>query len=156
MQAPATVSHPRRSRAPSASRRLRQIAAVLAVVAATLAVASVLHLTGNTTGSAPFDADHAGIAEAVIGAVLLIGAGVMVRSRANARTAGLIATVFAIAGFGVGLSFTTRGGHAPDVAYHLVGLAVLVGCLVALVRIQNTLSSASSSKTRVSRPRAVK
>jgi hypothetical protein len=36
--------------------------------AATLAVASVLHLSGNVHGrGAPFNAQHAGIAEAVIG-----------------------------------------------------------------------------------------
>ena len=39
-------------------------------VAATLAVASGLHLSGNAHGSTPFDADHAGVAEAIIGIVL--------------------------------------------------------------------------------------
>jgi hypothetical protein len=113
--------------------RLRRIAGILALVAVTLGVAAVLHLTGNVTGSAPFDADHAGIAEAIIGIVLLGGALVMFRSPEQARAAGLVTSGFAVAGFVVGLSFTTRGGHAPDIAYHVVFLGVLVASLVALV-----------------------
>jgi hypothetical protein len=114
--------------------RLGRIAGVLGFVAVTLGVAAVLHLTGNVTGSAPFDADHAGMAEAIIGIVLLGGAVVMVRSPTRARTAGLLTTGFAVIGFVVGLSFTTRGGHAPDIAYHAIFLPVLVASLVALIR----------------------
>ena len=52
----------------------------------------------------------------------------------RARTVGLGATGFAIAGFLLGLNFTARGGHLPDVAYHVVMLPVLIGGLVALLR----------------------
>jgi peptidoglycan/LPS O-acetylase OafA/YrhL len=115
-------------------RPLRRIAWLLLFVAGTLGVASALHLSGNVHGSAPFDADHAGIAEAVIGLVLAGCASIMLRAPARARTAGLAGTVFAIVGFGVGLSFTTQGGHAPDIAYHVVVLPMLLAVLVALVR----------------------
>jgi len=113
---------------------LRRIAWLLLFVAVTLGVASALHLSGNVHGAAPFDPDHAGIAEAVIGVVLAACASIMLRAPARARAAGLTGTVFAIVGFGVGLSFTTQGGHAPDIAYHVVVLPVLVAALVALLR----------------------
>ena len=53
---------------------------------------------------------------------------------ARARTIGLAATGFATAGFLLGLNFTARGGHLPDVAYHVVMLPVLIGGLIALLR----------------------
>ncbi len=102
--------------------------------AATLAVASLLHLSGNVHGSAPFDADHAGIAEAIIAAVLVVAAITMFRLPARARAAGLAANGFAVVGFLVGLNFTARGGHVPDVAYHVTVLPVLIGSLILLVR----------------------
>jgi O-antigen/teichoic acid export membrane protein len=133
------MTHSSTSTAPRASfravhRRLRAIAAVLVAVAASLGVASALHLSGQVTGSPPFDPDHAGIAEAVIGLVLVIGAVAMVRTPARGRRAGLLAVSFAIVGFIVGLSFTLQGGHVPDVAFHVVGLPVLVLSWVALAR----------------------
>ena len=103
--------------------------------AATLAVASALHLSGHVHGrSEPFDADHAGIAEAVIGAVLAGGAVAMLRAPARARTAGVAATGFAIVGFLVGLSITARGGRLPDVAYHVIVLPLLIAGLIVLLR----------------------
>ena len=84
--------------------------------------------------SLPFNPDHAGIAEAIIGIVLAAAAVVMLRSPARARTVGLGATGFAIAGFLLGLSFTARGGRLPDVAYHVMMLPVLIGGLIALLR----------------------
>ena len=116
------------------SSALRRIAAVIIIVASTLGIASALHLTGQVNGSPPFDADHAGIAEAVIGAVLLVGAVVMLRVPARTRSAGLATTAFAIVGFIVGLSYTLRGGHLADIAYHLVGLPLLAGCWVGVAR----------------------
>jgi hypothetical protein len=111
------------------------MATVLAAVAASLAVASVLHLSGHVHGrGAPFDADHAGVAEAVIGFVLAAAAVAMFRMPARARTIGVAATGFATAGFLLGLSITTRGGDAPDIAYHLAVLPILVASLVVLVR----------------------
>jgi hypothetical protein len=112
----------------------RNVAALMVFVAATLAVASGLHLAGTVQGRSPFNPDHAGVAEAVIGIVLAAGAVVMFRSPALARAVGLAATGFAIVGFLVGLNFTARGGHLPDVTYHLVLLPILVGGLIALLR----------------------
>jgi hypothetical protein len=106
--------------------------------AATLAVASVLHLAGNVHGrGAPFNAQHAGIAEAIIGAVLAGGALAVVRAPRPARMVGLVTTGFAIVGFLLGLNFTVRGGDSPDVAYHLVMLPILVATLVFIARAQN-------------------
>jgi hypothetical protein len=113
----------------------RRVAWLMVVVAATLATASALHLAGQVTGrSRPFDSDHAGIAEAIIGAVLAMGALGMIMRPRRARAIGIGVTVFAVAGFLLGLSMTARGGHLPDIAYHLVVLPVLVGTLVVLAR----------------------
>jgi hypothetical protein len=107
----------------------------MAFEALTLAIASILHLAGAVDGrSAPFDGQHAGIAEAVIGTVLAGAALGMVRVPSSARTMALTATGFATLGFLVGLQFTVRGGHRPDVAYHLVMLPVFIGTLVFLPR----------------------
>jgi hypothetical protein len=115
-------------------RGIRTIAASMIFVAATLAVASLLHLSGHVHGSRPFDADHAGIAEAIIGIVLASAATVMLRAPLRARAVGLAANAFAIVGFLVGLNFTARGGHVPDVVYHIIFLPVLVGILIVLLR----------------------
>jgi hypothetical protein len=129
------VSSINRTAERSSHKLTRNVAALMVFEAATLAVASGLHLAGNVQGrSLPFNPDHAGIAEAVIGIVLAAAAVVMFRSPARARAVGLAATGFAIAGFLVGLNFTARGGHLPDVAYHLVMLPILVGGLIALLR----------------------
>jgi hypothetical protein len=102
----------------------RRIAALMGFVAATLVVASVLHLSGAVDGgSPPFHADRAGIAEAVIAVVLAGGAFALLR---GARRVALGAVVFAVAGFGVGLSMTVRGGGAADIAYHAAVLPLLV------------------------------
>jgi hypothetical protein len=114
---------------------LRRIAGVMIFESTTLAAASALHLSGSVHGrSAPFNAAHAGVAEAVIGAVLLGAAFAMLRFPRRARALGIGATVFAIIGFLVGLRFTTLGGHVPDVAYHLTLLPVFVVTLVVLLR----------------------
>jgi hypothetical protein len=129
------VSSINRTAERSSHKLTRNVAALMVFEAATLAVASGLHLAGTVQGrSLPFNPDHAGIAEAVIGIVLAAAAVVMFRSPARARAVGLAATGFAIAGFLVGLNFTARGGHLPDVAYHLVMLPILVGGLIALLR----------------------
>jgi hypothetical protein len=113
---------------------IRSIAASMIFIAATLAIASLLHLSGHVHGSSPFDADHAGIAEAIIGIVLAAAATVMLRAPLRARAVGLAATAFAIVGFLIGLNFTARGGHVPDVVYHIIFLPVLVGILIVLLR----------------------
>jgi hypothetical protein len=115
---------------------VRWIAPLMAVEALTLAVASSLHVSGVVHGrSAPFDGSHAGIAEAIIGLVLAVGSVAMFRIPSRARTIGLAVTTFAIAGFLLGLSFTVRGGHLPDIAYHITLLMVLTASLAALVRV---------------------
>lgn len=115
----------------------------MAFVAATLAVASAAHLSGHVHGrSAPYDADHAGIAEAVICAVLVHGAATVRNGSSRARPVGLAATGFAVIGFLVGLNFTTRGGHLPDVAYHVTVLPVLLALFVTLLRARPLITPA--------------
>ena len=117
------------------SRAPRRLAALMVVIAASLAVASIVHLTGHVSGRTDlYDADDAGIAEAVIGVVLAAGAVVMFRSPERARRAGLAATGFALAGFLVGLSITARAGHWPDIAYHTAILPLLLGAFALLYR----------------------
>jgi len=117
-------------------------------VAATLVVASVVHLSGHVHGrSASFDPDDAGVAEAIIAAVLVWGAATVLWAGARARTVGIATTGFAIAGFLVGLRFTTQGGHAPDIAYHVTILPVLIAILIALLRADRRLSPAASAAT---------
>jgi hypothetical protein len=95
--------------------------------AATLAIMATLHLSGlRSGGSELFSAAHAGVAEAIIGPVLVAGAAAVFRGRANARVIALVAAVFAVAGFIVGLGFTLQGGGEIDIAYHVVVLPMLV------------------------------
>jgi hypothetical protein len=111
-------------------------------VAVTLGIASALHLAGLAHGrSGPFDATHAGIAEAIIGAVLAGGAVAVVRTPDHARTVALTTVAFATVGFGVGLNFTVRGGHLPDIAYHVAVLPLLIGSLIVLIRTRHPVSS---------------
>jgi len=110
----------------------RRLGALLLAVAASLAVMSALHLGGVLAGgSDPFDPTRAGVAEATIAAVLV--GGVLALSRGR-RRAGLASTVFAVAGFVVGLSFTAVGGDAADVAYHAVVLPLLLIAAVTQLR----------------------
>ena len=114
---------------------VRRVAVLLALVVVSLAVASALHLSGRVHGrGAPFDAEHAGIAEALIGAVLGSAVVALWRAGLRARRAGLWGVVFAIAGFCWGLNITARGGHWPDIGYHLVVLPLLVASFVPLLR----------------------
>jgi hypothetical protein len=109
-----------------------KVAALMGFVAATLVVASALHLAGVVDdGSPPFDPNRAGIAEAVIAVVLAAGAVALVR---GLRRTALGAVVFAIAGFCVGLSMTVRGGATGDIAYHATMLPLLLLALVLLSR----------------------
>ncbi|HEY2666166.1 MAG TPA: hypothetical protein VGK51_04955 [Actinomycetota bacterium] len=114
----------------------RRVGMLMAFEAATLAVASVVHLAGYTpAGSAPpFNASHAGVAEAIIGVVLVYGAVEVLRSSRRAWAAAVATTSFAILGFLLGLTITTQGGDVPDVAYHLIMLPVLIASLVILAR----------------------
>jgi hypothetical protein len=132
MKAPSGLKQPTGSRY---SPVIGKIAALMALEAASLAVAAALHLSGRVHGrGAPFDADHAGIAEAIIGACLLVGAIVMIRVPGRARATGIVLNCFAVAGFLLGLSMTARGGDVPDITYHLVVLPLLIGSVIALAR----------------------
>lgn len=113
----------------------RGIAALMLLQAASLAVASALHLSGLVHGrGAPFSANGAGIAEAVICVVLAGGAMALARRGPRGRWAAVAATGFAIAGFCYGLSVTIRGGDLPDITYHATVLPLLIATLVLTLR----------------------
>jgi hypothetical protein len=121
---------------------LRRIATLMGGVAVTLGIASALHLAGVVHGrSEPFDAAHAGVAEAVIGVVLAGGAVAVVWIPEHARAFALGAVTFATVGFGVGLNFTARGGHLPDVVYHLAVLPLLIASLIVVIRTRDTAAT---------------
>lgn len=115
--------------------RRRRIAALMVLEAASLLVASLLHLSGFAHGHArPFTATGAGIAEAVIGIVLACGAISLMRPGMRGRGSALAATGFAIAGVLYGLSITTRGGDLPDIVYHATLLPMLIVTFALLLR----------------------
>jgi hypothetical protein len=98
----------------------RRIALLMVLVAASLAVMSILHLAGAFDGRTD---TGAGIPEAIIGVVLAAGALALVRN--GDRRAAVAALGFAIAGFLVGLRFTIGDGGV-QLAYHVAVLPVLV------------------------------
>jgi hypothetical protein len=108
---------------------------LLICASTSLAAASALHLSGLVRGrSAPYNPTGAGVAEAVIGAVLLFAAVAMLHFPGRARAVGLAATGFAFVGFLVGLRFTTLGGRVPDIAYHVTLLPVFAASFIVLLR----------------------
>ena len=110
----------------------KRIAGLMIFVVATLVVFSTLHLTGVVNGGKPpHGVNRAGIAEAIIAVALIAGALALVRGR---RGIAIGAIIFAIAGFGVGLSMTAREGAAGDIAYHVTMLPILLFTLVATFR----------------------
>jgi peptidoglycan/LPS O-acetylase OafA/YrhL len=117
-----------------ADRSGAKVALLMIFAAATLAIVAALHLGGVLGGSEPFDPTAAGIAEALIGVALAGGAAALLRRSAHAWEIAIATTLFAIAGFVLGLTFTVRGGGAFDVAYHVVLLPVLVLILIVLLR----------------------
>jgi hypothetical protein len=111
------------------------IGVAMAVVAASLAVMSCLHLSGTVSGGTPpYSAGPAGIAEAIICVVLLAGAVAVWRDPGRARPIALAALGFSIAGFLVGISITIAGGPAVDIAYHGTVLPVLIVLFAVLFR----------------------
>src|SRR6266478_6476846 len=123
----------------------RRIGMLMAFEAATLAVGAFVHLAGYTPAGSkpPFDASHAGVAEAIIGVALAYGAIEVLRSSRRAWAAAVATTSFAIVGFLVGLTITTQGGDVPDVAYHLTMLPIIITGLVILLRTGRTETSRS-------------
>ena len=109
------------------------IVGLIGVEASTLAIMSVLHLTGIVAGGTrPYRPTAAGIAEAVIGAVLTVGAAALGRSSRHGRDTAVAALGFAILGVIAGLSFTIRGGGAIDIAYHATLLPLLLITLAGI------------------------
>ncbi|GAA2199900.1 hypothetical protein [Sinomonas flava] len=118
----------------ASGRARRGLSALMILEAASLAVVSTLHLSGMTgEGRRPYSPTSAGVAEAIIGVVLVAGAVALLRSPRRGRLAAQVATGFAVAGFIVGLTFTLLGGEPGDVAYHLIALPVLVATFVLLL-----------------------
>jgi hypothetical protein len=119
----------------------RHYAIVMLAAAATFGIASYLHLDGRIPlGFTTITGEHFGrasVPEAVIGAVLAVGAVVVAVAPGRARTAALGATGFAAVGVlaGIGFVLTSSRPHiAADLAYHLTMLLVLLAGLVVLVR----------------------
>jgi O-antigen/teichoic acid export membrane protein len=104
------------------------------LIAGSLAVVSVLHLTHLINGGGRNGPSAAGAAEAVICLVMLAGARALARGRRNGRAVARATVIFAIAGFVVGLTFTLGSGDGFDIAYHLAGLTALFGTLALLGR----------------------
>lgn len=155
------AAHDGRMFAPTehASAPLRRIALLISLVAASLAVASGLHLSGLPHGhGGEYNPTGAGVAEAVICAALLWGVAELLRRGAAGRAVALGVTLFAIAGFGYGLSVTARGGDLPDVVYHVTVLPILLVILALLLRApsQETICCARSARSPARRSGSAK
>lgn len=111
----------------------RGIAIVMGLQAASLAVMSVLHLSGTMHDPGQSVETDAGVAEALICVVLACGAGVLARRGAAGRMAALGATGFAIIGFGIGLSITASSGYLPDIVYHSTVLPTIIAAFLLLL-----------------------
>jgi hypothetical protein len=110
----------------------------LVMVAATvsLAIASLLHFgvtlpLGTVTISDPFRG--AAIPEAVLAAVLGIGAAFVLTGRSAAGWVALATTLFALLGTLYGLTVTVRRGEIGDIAYHLSLLTLLIAAVALLL-----------------------
>jgi peptidoglycan/LPS O-acetylase OafA/YrhL len=116
-------------------RRVSQkVAASMLIVAASLAVMSSLHLAGVLgTHADSYNGTAAGIAEAIIGIALVVGAIAARRDPEAGRRTAIAAMAFAVAGFLLGISITAPSGYVPDVAYHASVLPILIGNLVVLM-----------------------
>jgi len=107
--------------------------------AATLGIASYLHRNGRIPlGFTVIHGEHypaASIPEAIIGAVLAMGAAIVLAAPARARRPAIFATGFAIFGVLAGTAFVLTSGRSSisiDLTYHGVLLAALVTTLVTL------------------------
>ncbi len=101
---------------------------LMALAAAAFAVASIVHFGVDVPlGVATLSDSFPGAAapEAVIAAVLAIGATAVLTGRAKSRGIALGATSFALLATGYGLTITLSGGRTGDVAYHLGIVTVL-------------------------------
>lgn len=110
---------------------------LLAVSALTFWAASAIHFgltipLGSETVSDSFEG--AAVPEAVVGAVVAVGAASLLGTRRRSRTIAIATATFAILLTLYGLSVTVRGGRMLDVAYHLSVLAALGAALGVLLR----------------------
>jgi hypothetical protein len=103
----------------------RRIAGLMLLAAVSLAVESALHLSGAIHPKGGNES-QAGTAEAVICVALLWGASSLARRGAAGYRVALGTTMFAIAGFILGLSITIPSGYIPDIAYHATVLPILI------------------------------
>ena len=106
---------------------------LMGAIAVSLAVMSALHFAGVFVGSEPFKPERAGTSEAVICVALVVGCAILLMRWPRRRLVAIIAVLVAIAGFILGLTFTTRGGGAVDIAYHATVLPLLLVMLVVLL-----------------------
>lgn len=107
---------------------------VLIVEAAIFALAALAHFGVIASG---YEHQRAGIAESVIGAVLLLGAGVSLIWPELTRVAGLAVQGFALLGTLVGVVMVIIGvgpQTTPDIIYHVILVAGLVTGLVLTAR----------------------
>jgi hypothetical protein len=131
----------------------RRIAGLMVLQAASLAVASALHLSGLVHGrGGSFSPVGAGAAEAVICVALLWGASALARRGAAGRPVALGTTGFAIAGFLYGLSVTVRGGALPDITYHATVLPILIVTFVLILRARGPRPAAGQAPPRSRQP----
>jgi hypothetical protein len=109
---------------------------LMALAAATFAVVSTVHFgvdipLGFTTVSDSFPG--AAPPEAVIAAVVAIGAVAALTRRAKSRAIALGTTGFALLGTAFGLTITLNSTRTGDIAYHLSILVTLLVILVLLL-----------------------
>ncbi|WP_329245267.1 hypothetical protein OG417_49345 [Actinoallomurus sp. NBC_01490] len=124
---------------PDRRRRQPPVAAgvLMALAAAAFVVASVIHFgadipIGFTTVSDSFSG--AATPEAVIAAVVAIGATAVLTRRTRSRGVALGTTSFALLGTAYGLTVTLNSTRTGDVAYHLgilTTLLIILGLLLA-------------------------
>ncbi len=117
----------------------RPFGLLLLAEAVTLGIASYLHRGGHIAlGFTVVRGEQytsASVPEAIIGAVLAVGAVIVLTIPARARRAAISATAFAIFGFVLGTIFVLTSGRSSvtiDLTYHSILLLVLGTSLVML------------------------
>ena len=129
-----TASRPSRA---GHRRRLPVITgALMALAAAALAIASIVHFgVGIPVGFTTISDSFPGAAppEAVIAAVVAIGATAVLTRRTRSRGIALGTTSFALLGTVFGLTITLNSTRTGDVAYHLSILTTLLVILGLLL-----------------------
>jgi hypothetical protein len=118
-------------RPPGPPRRHRRIGAVMGLEAASLAVASLLHLAGFVHG-------HAGPSPPPVRGSRRRPSPSWSRAgpfpSCDAGAAALAATGFAVVGLLYGLRISTQGGDLPNVVYHATLLPVLIATFALPLR----------------------